>query len=97
MKIYLIDYVESNPRIMSIEAVEKETFWLCDRDTAKVEAGGPRFWVPNMVPKGDISIYLTLEDAVAKLVGMVERDIAKRQDGIQKLYGHIGKLEELVR
>ena len=93
--IYVIHYNQDIPRIMSFDATDTGSFWERDPARVKCELGSEIFYIPDRVSKEGADVFPTLEGAVAALVTRMEGDIAKRQEGIRKLYAQIGKAKAI--
>ena len=94
-KVYVILYSQDIPRIMSFDATDRGACWERDPARVKCELGPGLFYIPDRVQKKGDGVFATLEGAVAALVSRMEGDIAKRQEGIRKLYVQIGKAKAL--
>ena len=94
-KVYVILYSQDIPRIMSFDATDGGTYWERDPARVKCELGPGNFYISARVQKKGDGVFTTLEGAVVALVARMEGDIAKRQEGIRKLYAQIGKAKAL--
>lgn len=79
---------------MSIEAVDKGTFWSCDRQTARMEFGHGFFFIPELVAKK--GTFSSPRDACADLVGRITREIEVKSEVIRRLYAELEKTREFI-
>ena len=80
-----------------MDAVDKGYHWGCDINSSKMELGDDGFFVPELVAKDSLDVFVSLESAVASLKRLIERDVTGAQKMIQGLYGQLSALKGLHR
>jgi hypothetical protein len=93
MRIYLIDYVESKARIMSVEAVDKGTNWSCDVKTLRMELGETFFVVLDITRKGP-RVFTSLREACDALTVRITREIEAKTEEVRRLYVELEKTQQ---
>jgi hypothetical protein len=93
MRIYLIDYVQNMARIMSVEAVDKDTHWACDLKTLRMELGTSYFVVLDSTRKGPRA-FTSLQGACDALIARITKDIEAKSEEVRRLYMELEKTDQ---